>query len=65
MMAGAWDGSATANWIAAARARESGRGDALFVDPWAEALAGKEGFEMLARQEKASGTRCCPTCPRW
>ena len=54
-MAGAWDGSATANWIAAARARESVRPDALFVDPWAERLAGRDGFEMLARQEKASG----------
>jgi methyltransferase (TIGR00027 family) len=50
-----WRNSTTANWIAAARARESGRADALFVDPYAEALAGAEGFAMLERQERASG----------
>jgi methyltransferase (TIGR00027 family) len=45
----------TAYWIAAARARESGRRDALFVDRYAHALAGAEGFALLDRQERASG----------
>lgn len=50
-----WRNSTTANWIAAARARESARADALFVDRYAEALAGVEGFAILDRQERASG----------
>ena len=33
----------TAHWVAAARARESLRPDALFQDPFAAALAGEEG----------------------
>lgn len=37
----------TARWTAAARAQESARPDALFTDPWAEALAGREGAEWL------------------
>ncbi|GAP12990.1 methyltransferase [Longilinea arvoryzae] len=37
----------TARWTAAARAQESTRPDALFHDPWAEALAGPEGAEWL------------------
>lgn len=37
----------TARWTAAARAQESARPDALFHDPWAEALAGHEGAEWL------------------
>jgi len=41
----------TARWIAAARARESARGDRLFNDPWAAELAGSQGFEMLAAAE--------------
>jgi len=45
----------TAKWIAAARARESARPDRLFDDPFAAALAGQAGFEMLARSEAASG----------
>jgi methyltransferase (TIGR00027 family) len=36
---------------AAARARESGRADRLFEDPWAGALAGEEGFALLERDE--------------
>lgn len=35
--------SSTAFWVAAARARESVRPDALFHDPFAAALAGEEG----------------------
>ncbi|HUX70488.1 MAG TPA: SAM-dependent methyltransferase [Cellulomonadaceae bacterium] len=45
----------TAPWIAAARARESARSDALFTDPWAADLAGKEGRDRLAASERASG----------
>ena len=45
----------TALWIAAARARESARSDALFTDPWAAALAGREGRDRLAASERASG----------
>ncbi len=47
--------SATAAWIAAARARESARPDALFCDPFAAALAGERGLAILARSEAASG----------
>jgi methyltransferase (TIGR00027 family) len=42
---------------AAARAREAGRDDRLFEDPWAVALAGAEGFKFLARQEAIRGER--------
>lgn len=34
---------ATARWTAAVRAQERARDDALFIDPWAAALAGEEG----------------------
>lgn len=37
----------TALWVAAWRADESERPDALFHDPYARALAGREGFELL------------------
>jgi len=37
----------TSRWIAAARARESARPDRLFDDPFAQALAGPEGFALL------------------
>lgn len=43
--------AATALMGAAARARESERADRLFEDPWAAALAGGEGFELLAGEE--------------
>jgi methyltransferase (TIGR00027 family) len=42
---------ATALLTAAARARESRRPNSLFVDPYASALAGSEGFSLLARQD--------------
>jgi methyltransferase (TIGR00027 family) len=42
---------ATAKMTAAARARESRRTDRLFEDPWAEALAGAEGFAFLEQDE--------------
>jgi hypothetical protein len=41
----------TANWIAAARARESARSDRLFHDPWAAELAGPPGVDQLAGPE--------------
>jgi len=48
---------ATALMAAAARARESERADRLFDDPWAAALAGEEGFELLARYESSRPDR--------
>jgi methyltransferase (TIGR00027 family) len=45
----------TARWIAAARARESGRPDALFSDSFAHFFAGETGAAMLDRSERASG----------
>ena len=47
--------SSTAHWIAAARARESERSDALFHDPYAAILAGDVGRASLAASERASG----------
>lgn len=42
--------AATAQWTAAARAVESARGDRLFDDPFAAALAGKAGMEWAAQR---------------
>lgn len=39
--------ASTAHWVAAARARESGRADALFHDPFAAVLAGDEGEQWM------------------
>ena len=44
----------TAQFTAAARARESERPDALFSDPWATRLAGEEGFAWLEKLGPAS-----------
>ncbi|MEU6309704.1 SAM-dependent methyltransferase [Streptomyces sp. NPDC047014] len=41
--------SHTAQWTAAARALESEREDALFDDPYARAVAGEKGFDLLKR----------------
>ncbi|MDH6131215.1 methyltransferase (TIGR00027 family) [Kitasatospora sp. MAA4] len=41
--------SYTAQWMAAARAQESERDDALFVDPLARELAAPRGFELIER----------------
>ena len=41
----------TANWVAAARARESARPDALFHDPLAAALAGQEGESWMTSDD--------------
>ncbi|MFN2231895.1 MAG: SAM-dependent methyltransferase [Anaerolineae bacterium] len=39
---------ATAYWTASVRAMESARGDRLFYDPWAAALAGEQGAAWIA-----------------
>ncbi|MFD8087103.1 class I SAM-dependent methyltransferase [Kitasatospora sp. NPDC059722] len=41
--------SYTAQWMAAARAQESERDDALFTDPLARDLAAPKGFELIER----------------
>src|ERR1700730_13308462 len=38
--------SDTARWVAYFRARENQRADALFRDPYAERLAGEDGFQI-------------------
>ena len=40
------DVSGTALWVAYFRARETERADALFKDPYAERLAGEQGFQI-------------------
>ncbi|MBV9020517.1 MAG: SAM-dependent methyltransferase [Ktedonobacteraceae bacterium] len=42
--------AATSHWVAAVRAQESKQADPLFNDPWAAALAGREGLEWLERR---------------
>lgn len=42
--------ASTAYWAASVRALESARPDALFHDPYAEALAGEEGAAWIARR---------------
>lgn len=44
--------AATALWMAAARARESDRPDAIFRDPLAEVLAGEDGFAVMRTMEE-------------
>jgi len=44
----------TALWVAAERARESEKPDALFKDPFARKLAGEEGFEMIKKMEMSN-----------
>ncbi|GAA4571541.1 class I SAM-dependent methyltransferase [Planotetraspora kaengkrachanensis] len=44
--------AASAYWTAAVRARETARPDHLFRDPWASALAGERGRELLRRKEE-------------
>lgn len=46
--------SATAFWTASVRAMESARADRLIDDPWAEALAGKEGAAWIAQRSTES-----------
>ncbi len=47
--------SRTANWIAAARAKETEGPGALFLDPYAAMLEGHVGRAALAASERASG----------
>lgn len=49
--------ASTARWIAAARARESERHDAVFVDRFAAALAGEEGFAFRDGQAPIAVSR--------
>lgn len=44
----------TARWTAAVRAQESAREDRLFDDPWAAALAGKEGAQWIEQRSADS-----------
>ena len=46
---------ATSRWIAAARALETETDTPLFSDPYARALAGDEGFVLLAEMRRAMG----------
>ncbi|WP_158883741.1 class I SAM-dependent methyltransferase [Amycolatopsis anabasis] len=59
----------TARWTAAARARESRRGDRLFDDPLAELLAGPEGAELLTHfhppHAAKEGNPFLPIRTRW
>lgn len=59
--------AATANWIAAVRARESRRPDRLFDDPYAEDLAGAAGVAMMRRSEQVTGAEntFIPVRVRW
>jgi methyltransferase (TIGR00027 family) len=45
--------SLTSKWLAAGRAIETCRPDRLFEDPFAGALAGRDGFEQLEKFEKS------------
>jgi len=49
--------SDTARWVAAYRASESARPDALFQDRFAERLAGEHGKEIATRGSNRGGTR--------
>lgn len=57
--------SQTARWMAAVRARESGRDDRLFHDPLAAGLAGAEGYAMADRHDPPGGNPYVPLRTRW
>lgn len=59
--------AASAFWTTAVRAREAGRADRLFTDPWAAALAGERGRELLRRKEERDGREdvLLPLRTRW
>lgn len=48
--------SDTARWVAYYRAMETERPDALFHDPWARALAGKQGEDVVSTLPQGRGT---------
>lgn len=47
----------TSLWVAAMRAVETERPDAIISDPFARALAGEEGFEVMARGDPPGAVR--------
>ncbi|GLK99351.1 class I SAM-dependent methyltransferase [Dactylosporangium matsuzakiense] len=59
--------SASAFWIAAVRARETGRGAPLFIDPFAHDLAGDYGYATMAASERVAGgeNAFIPVRVRW
>src|SRR5271155_3878030 len=56
--------AATGLLVAAMRAEESARDDALFHDPFAERLAGDDGRRMLAESSSATGQPSAPIVVR-
>jgi methyltransferase (TIGR00027 family) len=56
--------SDTARWVAAARAQESARGDALFQDPLAARLAGAQGQRIAEQARGANGSNGWPLVTR-
>jgi methyltransferase (TIGR00027 family) len=56
--------SDTARWVAAYRAQESLRPDALFTDPFAARLAGEQGPRIAARARGANGSNGWPLVTR-
>jgi methyltransferase (TIGR00027 family) len=55
---------ATGLLVAAMRAEESARDDALFTDPFAERLAGEEGRRLLAQAAEKTGQPSAPIVVR-
>jgi methyltransferase (TIGR00027 family) len=56
--------AATGLLVAAMRAEESARDDALFTDPFAERLAGEEGRRLLAESSAETGQASAPIVVR-
>jgi methyltransferase (TIGR00027 family) len=56
--------AATGLLVAAMRAEESARDDALFTDPFAERLAGEEGRRLLAESSAETGQPSAPIVVR-
>lgn len=54
--------ASTSRWAAAVRAAESQRPDALFVDPWAAALAGQEGAYWIQSRGGSVAPMIIRTC---
>jgi methyltransferase (TIGR00027 family) len=56
--------SDTARWVAAYRAQESSRPDALFNDPFAARLAGEQGRRIADRARRTNGNNGWPLVAR-
>jgi O-methyltransferase involved in polyketide biosynthesis len=56
--------SDTALWIAAFRAQESKRPDALFNDQYAEILAGEQGYKMIDATPHSKAMAFAMECER-